>query len=163
MIKIVVAGYGPVGQAVEYVLAKHHAVDVFIDDSAKGFYYWRDEHIDPPDAVVVCVATPMREDGSCNTDHVEEVFEKYGDVKYLIKSAVDPVWIDWEAGVRGGSFTVSPEFLGSSNMNRNTMEEFEHQTYAIYGGDDPRFWDELFKPVLPALKDVKYPSTSRVC
>ena len=39
MIKIVVAGYGPVGQAVEYVLAKHHAVDVFIDDSAKGFYY----------------------------------------------------------------------------------------------------------------------------
>ena len=130
--KIVVAGYGPVGRAVEYVLSKHNSVDVFIDDPAQGFNYYRDENIDPPDGVVVCVATPMREDGLCNTDHVEEVFNKYGNTKYLIKSAVDPLWLDWEAEHRPASFTYSPEFLGSSNINRNTMEEFEQQTYAIY-------------------------------
>jgi UDPglucose 6-dehydrogenase len=165
-VKVVIAGYGPVGQAVKYVLEKRKGLDIYIDDPAKGYNYYRGLDAlaqipngctpDPIDAVVVCVATPMREDGSCNTDHVEEVFDKYGATKYLIKSAVDPVWIDWEAGVREGSFTVSPEFLGSSNINRNTLEEFERQTYAIYGGHDPRFWDELFKPVLPELKEVKY-------
>ena len=85
MIRVVVAGYGAVGQAVAHVLTKHSGVDVLIDDPAKGLNYYRDEYIDPPDAVVVCVATPMRDNGSCNTDHVEEVFEKYGNVKYLIK------------------------------------------------------------------------------
>ena len=158
--KIIIAGYGPVGQAIEYVLNKRNGIDIFVDDSAKGHQYYRDEHIDPPDGVIVCVATPMRDDGSCNTDHVEEVFHKYGNVKYLIKSAVDPVWLCGETPNKlkrmRKSITCSPEFLGSSNMNRNTMEEFEHQTYAIYGGDDPRFWDELFKPVLPDLNTVKY-------
>ena len=138
------------------MLSKHNSVDVFIDDPAQGFNYYRDENIDPPDGVVVCVATPMREDGLCNTDHVEEVFNKYGNTKYLIKSAVDPLWLDWEAEHRPASFTYSPEFLGSSNINRNTMEEFEQQTYAIYGGDDCRFWDDLLRPLLPKLHQVKY-------
>lgn len=154
--KIVVAGYGPVGQAVEHVLNERSGLEVFVDDPAKGYNYYRDEQIDPVDAVVVCVATPMRDNGSCNTDHVEEVFDKYGKTKYLIKSAVDPEWLDWETGVRDGSFTVSPEFLGSSNINRNPTEEFMNQEFAIYGGDDCRFWDELFRPVLPKLEEVKY-------
>tara|TARA_R110002126_G_scaffold93949_2_gene222300 strand:+ start:12668 stop:13456 length:789 start_codon:yes stop_codon:yes gene_type:complete len=156
--KIVVAGYGAVGVAIERCLRDTEA-DVYIDDPAKGHYYLLTaedvQHL-PVDGVIVCVATPMREDGSCNTDHVQEVFEKYGDVKYLIKSAVDPVWLDWEAGVRDGSYTYSPEFLGGSNTNRNPTEEFANQTFAIYGGHDCRFWDELLRPVLPELKEVKY-------
>ena len=158
--KIIIAGYGPVGQAIEYVLNKRNGIDIFVDDSAKGHQYYRDEHIDPPDGVIVCVATPMRDDGSCNTDHVEEVFHKYGNVKYLIKSAVDPVWLCGETpnrlkGMRK-SITYSPEFLGGSNIHREPTEEFENQTFAIYGGDDCRFWDELFRPVLPKLDQVKY-------
>jgi len=156
--KIVIAGFGTVGVAVEYALQGYdpNQVDVYIDDPAKGYNYYRDVQIDPVDAVIVCVATPMREDGSCNTDHVEEVFNKYGNTKYLIKSAVDPIWLDWEAGVRAGSFTYSPEFLGGSNVYRDPCEEFLNQTFAIYGGDDCRFWDELLGKVLPKLERVKY-------
>jgi len=160
--KIVVAGYGPVGIAVSAALELRNGVEVFIDDPAKGHNYYRDEQIDPPDGVVVCVATPMREDGSCNTDHVEEVFHKYGNVKYLIKSAVDPVWLCGETPNKlkrmRKSITYSPEFLASSNINRSPTDEFLNQTFAIYGGDDCRFWDELLKPSLPLLKEVKYPS-----
>ena len=83
MIRVVVAGYGAVGQAVAHVLTKHSGVDVLIDDPAKGLNYYRDEYIDPPDAVVVCVATPMRDNGSCNTDHVKEVFEKLKQAPFL--------------------------------------------------------------------------------
>lgn len=158
--KVIVAGYGPVGQAVEYVLSKRGGIDVFVDDPFKGKEYdiaslRTSGDYEEPVGVVVCVATPMREDGSCNTDNVRDVFMKYGDqVKYLIKSAVDPLYLDDYSILY--DLTVSPEFLGSSNINRNTLEEFEHQTYAIYGGSDPRFWDELFKPVLPDLDTVRY-------
>lgn len=154
--KIVVAGYGFVGKAVESVLREHTKVDVIIDDPAKGFNYYRDEHIDSPDAVVVCVATPMRPDGSCNTDHVEEVFNKYGDVKYLIKSAVDPVWLKQHAVVSEGSYTYSPEFLRGSHTHGKPNEEFRSQSFAIYGGDDCRWWDELFQAVLPQCNEVRY-------
>lgn len=156
--KIVVAGYGPVGIAVSAALELRSGVEVFVDDPAKGFNYYRDEQIDPPDGVVVCVATPMREDGSCNTDNVRDVFDKYGHVKYLIKSAVDPVWLSDIHTHYDGRYrlTYSPEFLASSNINRSPTDEFLNQTFAIYGGDDCRFWDELLKPSLPLLKEVKY-------
>lgn len=151
--KLVIAGNGAVGKAVSECL-RDDRLDIFVDDPAKG--YEVDPYLLEPDGVVVCVATPMREDGTCNTDNVNDVFDKYGDTKYLIKSAVDPVWLDRESKRRPGSFTYSPEFLGSSNINRNPTQEFLKQTFAIYGGDDPRFWDELFKPFLSDLKEVKY-------
>lgn len=154
--KIVVAGYGPVGQAIVEALLQHPGeIDYYIDDPAKDHKY--DTSIgDSPDAVVVCVATPMNKDGSCNITNVESVFRKYGDTKYLIKSAVDPVWLTQHAKAFKGSYTCSPEFLGGSNVNRDPTVEFLLQEYAIYGGDDCRWWDELFRACLPKLKTVKY-------
>jgi UDPglucose 6-dehydrogenase len=157
MVKIVIAGYGPVGQAIENVLDfRLRDIEVSIDDPMKGRHLYRDEHIDPPDGVIVCVATPMREDGSCNTDNVRDVFEKYGDTKYLIKSAVDPEWLVKESSVRKLRVTCSPEFLGSSNAFRNPIEEFANQTYAVYGGNDPRWWSDLFAPSLPRCTNIKF-------
>lgn len=153
---IVIAGYGFVGQAVHAALENHSKVNLFIDDPAKGFNYYRDDHIDPPDAVVVCVATPPNPDGSCDIDNVCDVFEKYGPVKYLIKSAVDPVWISQYAKVFKGSYTYSPEFLRGSHTHGKPTDEFMNQTFAIYGGSDCRWWDELFKAVLPNLTEVRY-------
>jgi UDPglucose 6-dehydrogenase len=154
--KIVIAGYGAVGQAIEYALQAYDPdkMDIYIDDPAKGYNF---KNVgDPVDGVIVCVATPAHESGMCNTDYVEQVLTKYGNAKYLIKSAVDPVWLDWETGVREGSYTYSPEFLGGSNIHRDPCEEFLNQTFAIYGGDNCRFWDEFFRPVLPKLENVKY-------
>lgn len=154
--KIIVAGYGPVGQAVHTALTSHGGIDLYIDDPAKGYNYYRDEQIDPPDAVVVCVATPPNDDGSCNIDNVCDVFEKYGAVKYLIKSAVDPVFLRMQQQLSGYRITYSPEFLASSNVNRDPTKEFLEQTFAIYGGSDCRWWDEIFRVVLPRLETVKY-------
>lgn len=154
--KIVVAGYGPVGQAVVEATIQHPGeIDYFIDDHAKG-YEVDPVLLDTPDGVVVCVATPMRKDGTCNTDHVKEVFQKYGDTKYLIKSAVDPVWLSQYAKAFKGSYTYSPEFLRGSHAHGDPTQEFLNQTFAIYGGDDCRWWDEFFRACLPNLKDVKY-------
>ena len=81
------------------------------------------------------------------------MFEKYGNTKYLIKGAVIPTFLEDYGDL---DITVSPEFLASSNANRDPVQEFANQTFAIYGGGAMRFWHELFKPVLPHLEDVKF-------
>lgn len=148
--KIVIAGYGPVGQAVANVLNEHSGVDIAIDDPYKGYEYPADDTVD---GVVVCVATPMGENGDSDTSNVADVFEKYGNTKYLIKSAVIPTFLEDYGDL---DITVSPEFLASSNANRNPTEEFRFQKFAIYGGGSMRFWHEMFKPVLPCLEEVKF-------
>lgn len=153
--KLVIAGYGPVGKAIEGVL-RHRDIEIFIDDPMKGYNYSNESMFDEPDGVIVCVATNERKDGSCNTDNVRDVFEKYGHIKYLIKSAVDPEWLVEESFVRKIRVTCSPEFLGSSNAFRDPTEEFANQTYAVYGGDDPRWWSDLFAPSLPKCTDIKF-------
>ena len=153
--KLVIAGYGPVGQAVYNALVQRKGLDIYIDDPDKGYNYNSLGDMEPVDAVVVCVSTPPESSGQCDTSNVEAVIRKYSGAKFLIKSAVDPLWL---RSVNEESLTCSPEFLGGSNIHRDTNEEFINQTFAIYGGDDCRFWDEIFKPVLHSLKDVRYVS-----
>lgn len=152
--KIIIAGYGPVGIAIQESLFGRK-VQVIVDDP------WKNKVTTPADmedvdGVIVCVATPERDDGACETQNVHDVLRKYGKTKFLIKSAVDPVWLRDHHDEFGGSVTVSPEFLGSSNAYRNPTDEFINQEFAIYGGPDARWWDELFRPSLPKLTTVKY-------
>lgn len=155
-IRIVVAGYGPVGIAVEQALLQHPHVEVHVDDPMKGKHF--DEYHegwDNIDGVVICVATPESETGMCETKHVQEVFDKYGsDQKYLIKSAIDPLWISTCAP---DNTTVSPEFLRGTT-GANPTQDFLNQEFAIYGGGEQRWWHELFKPVLPKLETVRFVS-----
>lgn len=155
-INIVIAGYGPVGEAIEAALYWHPHVKTVVDDPYKGIF------VDPLkyssakdiDGVVICVATPEKEDGSCETKNVQDVFEKYGDTRYLVKSAIDPLWISSNAPPRT---TVSPEFLRGTT-GANPTEDFLNQEFAIYGGGEQRWWHELFKPVLPKLETVRFVS-----
>lgn len=152
MPRIVVAGLGPVGTAVGTALEKHPDIDLFFDDPAKGSNY-PDNLTDSVDGVVVCVATPMNEDGSCCTDNVQDVFNKYGlDVKYLIKSTTNPVFLK-ERGYY--DITFSPEYL-KGTTGSNPTQEFLDSEFAIYGGGSMRWWHEIFAPVLPNLKHVRY-------
>ena len=151
-IKIVIAGHGPVGKAVEAALANHPHVQTIIDDPI-----YLPLVFDPPedvDGVVVCVSTPETEDGSCETQNVQSVFEKYGDTKYLVKSAVDPMWVAQNSPKQT---TVSPEFLRGTT-GANPTQDFINQAFAIYGGGEMRWWHELFKPVLPKLETVRFVS-----
>lgn len=165
--KIIIAGAGAVGQSIWNALALHPSteLDVYFDDPDKGYNYDYGSSlytpdiatgISPPDGVIVCVSTPMSESGACDTSNVEAVFEKYGrKVKYLIKSAVDPVFLK-SASTVIRNITYSPEFLRGSHVHADPKSEFLNQTFAIYGGEDCRWWDELFRPVLFDLKEVRF-------
>lgn len=151
--KIVIAGYGAVGKAIHTALEKRGDLDLYIDDQNLGFEYPEDEEfIDSVDAVIVCVATPPTETGKCDTSNIEAVFKKYGHLKYLIKSTTDP---DFILNNMSHKLTFSPEYLRGTVCNDPT-EEFLNSEFAVYGGGAMRFWHELFAPVLPKLKDVRF-------
>ena len=150
--KIIVAGYGPVGVATAAALENHPNVDLYIDDPYKGHDY-DPEGLEPPVGVIICVATPMDpETGKCTTKNVEDVMEKYHGTKIMIKSTTDPMWLEENCGP---DVTFCPEFL-KGTTGADPTKEFLEGEFAIYGGGHMRFWHELFKPVLPNLKTVKF-------
>jgi len=158
---IIIAGYGAVGKAVEAALANHPHVTTYIDDPyletfGRSFNRIPDEYpYESVDGVIVCVATPMDKHGACDTSNVQDVFDKYGlDTRYLIKSAVDPLFLHHAAPT---NTTVSPEFLRGTT-GADPTKDFINQEFAIYGGGEMRWWHELFKPVLPKLDTVKFVS-----
>lgn len=152
MPRIVVAGLGPVGTAVGTALENHPDVDLFFDDPYKGADF-PVNMADTVDGVIVCVATPMSEDGSCYVDNIVDVFNKYGSgVKYLIKSTTNPVFLREYSHL---DITFSPEYLRGTTGSDPT-QEFLNSEFAIYGGGSMRWWHEIFVPVLPNLKNVRY-------
>lgn len=148
---IVVAGQGYVGSAVAEALNSHKGINLISDDIRMQ----NRPKIDPADvdAVVVCVDTPMKSDGSCDVSNIQDVFSTYRNKKYLIKSTVNPVWLKHNSMM--GSITYSPEFMRGSNNNADSTQDFLNQEFAIYGGQDCRYWDEIFRAVLP-IRESRY-------
>ena len=82
--KIVIAGYGFVGKAHHKLLKDKH--DITIVDPAWPEY--KKPIPQDTEAVIVCVSTPQRSDGSCEMKNVYEVIEAAPDVPILIKSTI---------------------------------------------------------------------------
>ena len=104
--KILIAGYGFVGKATELVLRDYH--DIVIHDPYLGYKAdWT-----KVDAVVVCVSTPPRPDGSCEMDNVFNVVEMCPDVPILIKSTISVEgWQMISDTFPNKQICFSPEFL----------------------------------------------------
>lgn len=113
MTKIGIVGYGVVGKAM------HKLFDGAVDEIA---IYDVATHQDPwelrgSDLVLICVPTPMAEDGSCDVRHVraaaKAVVEFAPNALVCIKSAVPPETTDSLNEQYGGDrFHVSPEYVG---------------------------------------------------
>lgn len=107
-----IIGFGKVGQAMKALFEP--AFDIVIYDTAT--------QPDPTvlagsDLVVICVPTPMAEDGSCDTRHVMAAAQTADTFApgalVCIKSAVPPGTTDRLNETYGGNrFHVSPEYVG---------------------------------------------------
>lgn len=112
MRKIGIIGYGYVGRAIHRLFGG--AFDVAIYDIVT--------HLDPgvlcgSHLVLICVPTPMVEDGSCDTSHVKAAAqcanEFAPEALVCIKSAVPLGTTDFCNRIYGGErFHVSPEYVG---------------------------------------------------
>ena len=133
--KIVIAGYGFVGKAHYEVLKFKH--DVFVNDPHLGYT----NSYDDADAVIVCVSTPPRPDGSCHMDNVYEVIEAAPDVPILIKSTISlEGWQMLADAFPDRQISFSPEFLRAATA----VEDMQNMDLMLIGGNSCCFWRDVF-------------------
>src|SRR3990167_5561119 len=105
--KIAIIGYGYIGQGYHKVFP-----DAFLYDPFKML--GSKEEANRSDLAVVCVPTPMKEDGSCDISAVEEVVSWLETPLILIKSTIPPGTTDYLKGKYGKNICFSPEYMGES-------------------------------------------------
>jgi len=132
--RILIAGYGMVGKAHHELLKDRHDIEIY--DPALGY-----KHLKAPDAVIVCVATPQRPDGSCHMNNVFDVIETSPDVPILIKSTISVEgWDMLVDAFPNRMLNFSPEFLRAESA----VEDLQNTDLILVGGSDPFFWGKVF-------------------
>jgi len=143
-----IIGMGFVGGAVYNAMKDAYYLNVI--DPHKG-----DEDIpskyDNVDGFIICVPTPEGKYGYCDdhlvTDYIERI-RLQSHKPILIKSTTG---IDTLKNITADDVTFSPEFLVAANAN----EDFANQDFAIFGGDNGRFWYNVLNSVCN-IKQVRF-------
>lgn len=131
--KIGIVGFGILGQAIHEALRDTY--ELVIIDPPKGHF----GDIEDLNYFILCLPTPENEDGSCDTSLVEFYIKALNGKKVLLKSTVDPKVLLELADEY--DFTYSPEFLREAS----SKEDFQHQEFAIFAGEDDVQWFETFE------------------
>ena len=134
---ITIAGYGFVGKAHREVLKDKH--DITVVDPA-----WPEYNKPIPqdtDAVIDCVSTQRRADGSCEMTNVYEVVERCPDVPILIKSTISlEGWQMLKDTFPNAMLNFSPEFLRAATA----VDDLSTADYMLIGGNSINFWNKVF-------------------
>jgi UDPglucose 6-dehydrogenase len=147
--KIIIAGYGFVGEAVANTLKKKH--ELIVVDPKYTTAKIMDHH--NADGIIICVGTPSTPSGNCDSRDVCGVLDEVPvSMPVLIKSTIS---IDVIEALKliypQHNICYSPEFLRAATADK----DFANQTYMILGGDDPnQLWKTLFNSSLPKLKTI---------
>ena len=78
--KIGIVGQGYVGTAVKEIFSKHYNVETYDLDKNKCSVDYLEDIVELSNIIFVCVPTPMKKDGSCDTSIVEAVVKDINDM-----------------------------------------------------------------------------------
>jgi len=145
-----IVGHGYVGKATKLLGCRDDASDLDdnivlvydIDESKKVPSDLKMNDLEMCDVVFVCVPTPARPDGTCDTGIVESVIcdlKDIGATNIVVRSTV-PVGTCKRLGV-----AFMPEFI----LEKSWENDFKETTDWIIGLDNPK--DKLFKAVLKRI------------
>ena len=162
MYSIGIVGQGYVGTAVRTVFEKHYETNTF-DLNGDCSCETIGELIDNSDIIFVCVPTPMKKDGSCDTSIVEGVVKdinnvcnvrQYKNKIIAIKSTIPPGTTNrLNKENEYVSVIFNPEFLTEANF----IEDFKNQDRIIIGGVRPAttILRQVYSLVFPEATIVK--------
>jgi len=141
--RIGIIGQGFVGTAVKEGLKQFYQIDTFDLDESKRDVDYIEDIIDRNDIIFVCVPTPMRKDGSCDTSIVESVVHELNGLAItiqgtnrivVIKSTIPPGTTDrLNKECKNITVIFNPEFLTEANF----IDDFKNQNRIIIGGVRP--------------------------
>ncbi len=162
-----IIGQGFVGKALKAGFEKYYEVDTLDLDKDKCTVDYLEDIVELVNIIFVCVPTPMKKDGSCDTSIVEAVVKDINDMVVsrnvsdrvvVVKSTVAPGTTERLNKIcQNIQVVFNPEFLTESNY----IEDFRNQNRIILGGPRPgitkvkRFYSKIF----PKTTIVKTGST----
>ena len=149
--KIAIVGYGVVGKAMHDLFP-----DALIYNGEKnpiGSLKYKD--INKADVAFVCVPTPTKESGHCDTSIVEEVVSKLNTPLIIIRSTVEPGTTDKLKKKYNKSIVFCPEYVGETIAHPLTNEKTRQ--FLILGGEreNTNKAIEVFKMVYNASVKIR--------
>jgi len=165
--KIGIVGQGYVGTAVKTVFEKYYNVETYDLDKDKCTVDYLEDIVELSNIIFVCVPTPMKKDGSCDTSIVEAIVKDINDMVVsrnvsgrivVIKSTIPPGTTErLNRECKNISVIFNPEFLTEANY----LEDFKNQNRIILGGKRPGTTKvkQVYSKVLPKTKVIKTGAT----
>jgi len=162
MTKIGIIGQGYVGCAVREVMESYYEVNTFDVELHKCNCDSLHELVNNSDIIFVCVPTPMKKDGSCDTSIVESVIKDINETVncnqdgkiVAIKSTIPPGTTNrLNKEHENISVIFNPEFLTEANF----IDDFKNQNRIIIGGERPSTTKlrQVYSLAFPNAKIVK--------
>ena len=157
-----IVGQGFVGQALKEEFSRYYPVNTY-----DKFLPELSTHnsiatlSDSSDVVFVCVPTPMREDGSCDTSIVEQVCSDVvsaGNPIISIKSTITPgTTASLNSKLNTDKIVFNPEFL----PERFASRDFKNTNRVVLGGSiqATTALKQFYSHVFPNVKVIKTQST----
>ena len=176
MKKIAIIGYGYVGKGMNKFFKTHYKMSLYdpilfentAPDNTPDNVVLSKSEINECDFAVICVPTPMQDDGVVDTSIVEDILKWLDVPLILIKSTVPPGFTKSVNGAYKSKHIVfSPEYLGEGKYQVQWWKDkgYPHPTdmkyhdFQIFGGakEDTHKCIQYFQKVLGP--DVKYIQT----
>jgi len=159
--EIGVVGQGFVGSAIFEGLKNFYVVRTFDIDESKCNNTHEDVCL-KSDIIFVCIPTPMRASGECDTRLLEDVVKKIHDAcsgknkpVLVLKSTIPPGTTERIGKNSAPDLDVcfSPEFLTEAN----SFDDFKNQTRIIIGGPRPStgLIKQMFRKAFPTIPIIK--------
>jgi UDPglucose 6-dehydrogenase len=142
IMKITIAGYGFVGKAYKALLQDDYKNIQIVDPK-----FTSEQIAHDTEAVIICVATPQSEDGTCNMQHVLEVMEDVPlTAPVLIKSTISlEGWRELVTKYPNHAITFSPEYLRAASA----VEDLKNTTTVHFSSTGKlHFWCKIFERVM---------------
>ena len=156
--KIGIVGQGYVGTAVKTIFEKYYETNTY-DLNNNCNCKTINELTTKSNIIFVCVPTPMKKDGSCDTSIVEEVVKEINlfstnNTIIAIKSTIPPGTTNLlNRKYNNVTIVFNPEFLTEANF----IDDFKNQSRIIIGGQRPASTKlrQVYSLVFPNSKIVK--------
>ena len=156
--KIIIAGYGFVGKAVDNSFKEKHTT-VVVDPK---YTTAKIQHHLDADGIVICVNAPTRSNGTLDVEDLFNVLDQIPEkMPVLIKTTLTPSIADAiEKAFPELDITFNPEFLRQAFAN----DDFLNQTHAIFGCKNHKdFWSVLFMETLPNCNYIVNCTAKEAC
>ena len=154
-----IIGQGFVGSAIREGLKSFYPCYTYDLDSSRCTHT-HEEVVDNADIIFVCVPTPMRKSGECDTrilekavTNIDKAVSKDKNPIIILKSTIPPGTTNKISKLTRLSVCFSPEFLTEAN----SFEDFKNQTRIIIGGPRPATGrvKQMFRKAFPSIPIVK--------